>query len=210
MKLVISLLLILSYLQGAISEFKSDDYQILIGKNFDDEALDVIEDHDYNISIVGYTQDFRTSSKQGQSFNNAFDYLQTLQSNNGEQLRLIKLDSSAKIVNDVSFKLSEYNRGTHILKTVQNGYILGGYTHSGQMLISSLDLNAKQTYIHKFGTANFDQLHALIKLNDGGSVAIGTSQTSRNTHDDMFVQGFLASLFWKPLYPGSITGIIDL
>lgn len=189
MKLVIFLILILSYLHGAISEFKSDDYQILIGKNFDDEALDIIEDYDYNISILGYTQDFKTTSKQAQSFNNAFDYLHALKSNNGEQLRLIKLDESAKSVNDISFALSEYNRGTNIIKTVQNGYVLGGYTHSGQMLISRLDVNAKQSSIHKFGTANFDKLHALIKLNDGGSVAIGTSQTSRNTHDDMFVQG---------------------
>ncbi len=189
MKLVISIILIYAYLHGAISEFKSDDYQILIGENFDDEALDVIEDHDYNISVIGYTQNFNTSSKQSQSFNNAFDYLHTLNSKNGEQLRLIKLDTSAKIVNDTGFRLSEYNRGTHILKTVQNGYILGGYTHSGQMLISSLDVNAKQTSMRKFGTANFDQLHALIKLEDGGSVAIGTSQTSRNTQDDIFLQG---------------------
>lgn len=189
MKSLLISIFLFSSLYGAISEFKSDDYQILIGKNFDDEALDIVEDYDYNISVIGYTQDYQTSSKSSGSFHNAFDYLSSIQAKNGEQLRIIKLNPSANIVNDKSFALKEYNRGTNILKTVQNGYLIGGYTHNGQMIISSLDAQAKPSYIKQFGTANFDQLHALISLSEGGSVAIGTSQTSRNTHDNMFVQG---------------------
>ena len=189
MKFVLLLLLIFSTLHSAISEFKSDDYQITLGKNFDDEALDVVEDHDFNISLVGYTQDYKTSAEPSASFHNAFDYLQTLKSNHGEQLRLIKLNSSAHVVNDVSFKLSEFNRGTNIIKTAQNGYLLGGYTHSGQMLISSLDATGGQHYFRQFGTANFDQLHAIVRLDDGSNIAIGTSQTSRSNRDNIFVQG---------------------
>ena len=212
MKSLLFSLVLFSSLYGAISEFKSDDYQIIIGDNFDDEALDVVEDHDYNISVVGYTQDFKTTTKSGQSFHNAFDYLHTIKANKGEQLRLIKLNQSATIVNEISFKLNEYNRGTNILKTAQNGYLLGGYTHNGQMLIASLNTQAKNSYIKRFGTANFDQLHSLIPLEDGGSIAIGTSQTSRNPHDDMFVQGLGRSdvylvkfkpdgqIYWKKKY----------
>jgi len=189
MKSVLLSFILFSSLYSAISEFKTDDYHILIGKNFDDEALDIVEDHDYNISVVGYTQDFKTSSSSQHSFNNAFDYLHSVQSKNGEQLRLIKLNLSADIVNDYSLTLQEYNRGTNILKSVQNGYILGGYTHNGQMLISSVDSLYQAKTLKKFGTANFDQLHSLIALKDGGSIAIGTSQTSRNPYDDIFVQG---------------------
>ena len=189
MKLLFLSLFLFTTLYSAISEFKEDDYQIIIGNGFDDEALDIVEDHDYNLSVVGYSQDFKTDSKITQSYNNAFDYLHAVKENHGEQLRIIKLDLTAVIVNDKSFKLSEFNRGTHILKNVQNGYLVGGYTHNGQMLIASLDAQSNQAYIKEFGTANFDQLHALIRLNDGGSVAIGTSQTSRNMHDDIFVQG---------------------
>ncbi len=188
MKLVLFLLLTLSCLHSAISEFKPDDYQITLGENFDDEALDVVEDHDFNISVVGYTQDFKNSAKAHASFYSAFDYLHTLK-NYGEQLRLISLNPSAEIVNDISFKLSEYNRGTNVIKTVQNGYLLGGYTHNGQMMISSLDTAGNKHFFRQFGTANFDQLHAIVKLHDGSSIAIGTSQTSRNNRDDMFVQG---------------------
>ncbi|PHR59369.1 MAG: hypothetical protein COA44_00005 [Arcobacter sp.] len=189
MKSLLLSLFIFSSLFGAISEFKQDDYQIIIGNNFDDEALDIVEDYDYNISAVGYTQDFQTTVKIGNSYTNAFDYLSSVQGHNGEQLRIIKLNLAAKVVNDKSFKLSNYNRGTNILKTVQNGYLIGGYTFNGQMIISQLDTQSKPSYLKQFGTANFDQLHALIPMKDGGSVAIGTSQTSRNPSDDMFVQG---------------------
>ncbi len=189
MRLLLLFLLLFSSLNAAISEFKNDDYQIIIGENFDDEAFDIVEDYDYNISLIGYTQDFRTVEKKVQSYTNAFDYLASTHSNHGEQLRLIKLDGSAQVVNDVNFRLSEFNRGTNVIKDINNGYLLGGYTHNGQMLIASLDDKGDQHYLKQFGTANFDQLHALISLKDGGSVAIGTSQTSRNAHDDLFVQG---------------------
>jgi len=189
MKLLFLSLFIFSSLYGAISEFKQDDYQILIGDNFDDEALDIIEDHDYNISAIGYSQDYKTNSNTGASYNNAFEYLSSVKSNNGEQLRIIKLNQAAAIVNDKRFKLSNYNRGTNILKTVQNGYLIGGYTHNGQMIISELNAQASPYYLKQYGTENFDQLHSLISLKDGGSVAIGTSQTSRHPNDDMFVQG---------------------
>ncbi len=189
MKFLLSLLIILSCLHSTIIEFKPDDYQIVLGKNFDDEAFDVIEDYDFNISIIGYTQNFVNTAKPHQSFNNAFDYLNAIQNSHGEQLRLIKLDSQAQIVNDINFKLSAFNRGTNIIKTVDNGYILGGYTHSGQMLISSLDEKGKDHFLKQFGTANFDQLHALVKLDDGSCIAIGTSQTSRSDRDNIFVQG---------------------
>ena len=189
MRLLLLFLLLFSSLYAAISEFQRDDYQIIIGDNFDDEAFDIVEDHDYNISLVAYSQDFKTGSKTTHSYTNAFDYLASTHANKGEQLRLIKLNGSAQIVNDVRFQLSEFNRGTNVIKNIHNGYLLGGYTHNGQMLISSLDDKGNQHYLKQFGTANFDQLHALISLKDGGSVAIGTSQTSRNSHDDIFVQG---------------------
>jgi len=189
MKPLLLLFLLLTSLYGAISEFASDDYQLLIGGNFDDEAMDIIEDYDYSISLIGYTQDFETNTQASGTYTNAFDYLSSVTQNKGEQLRLIKLNSSAAIVNDTSLKLKNFNRGTNITKTVSNGYILGGYTHSGQMLITHLDAKGKSYYLKQFGTANFDQLHSLISLPDGGAVAIGTSQTSRDTADNMFIQG---------------------
>jgi len=189
MKSLLASLFLFSSLYSAISEFKTDDYQVLIGKNFDDEALAIVEDYDYNVSVIGYTQNYQTSSKASHSFHNAFDYLSSIKESQGEQLRIIKLNPSADIVNDKSLALKEYNRGTNILKTVQNGYLIGGYTYDGQMITGSLDAQANPIYLKQSGTANFDQLYSLISLNDGGSVAIGTSQTSRNTHDNMFVQG---------------------
>jgi trehalose-6-phosphatase len=95
MRLLLLFLLLFSFSYGAISEFKDDDYQIIIGDNFDDEAFDIIEDYDYNISLVGYTQDYKTSKKPVQSYSNAFDYLASVNANRGEQLRLIKLNKSA-------------------------------------------------------------------------------------------------------------------
>ncbi len=189
MKFFLLFILLLSSLHGLVSQFAKDDYQVLIGKNFDDEALDIIEDYDYNISLVGYTQYYKTTQQHNTSYNNAFDYLRSTNEYNGEQLRLIKLNSSAQIVNDISLKLRSFNHGTSICKTARNGYILGGYIHSGQMLITRLNADGKSFYLKDFGTANFDQLHSLISMPDGSAIAIGTSQTSRNTNDNMFVQG---------------------
>jgi len=189
MKLLLLSLFFFSSLYSAISEFEKDDYQILIGENFDDEALGIIEDYDQSISIVGYTQDFKTTAQPTRSYTDAFEYLSATHEKYGEQLRLIKLDNKAEIRADISFKLQQYNRGTSIIKTVDNGYVLGGYSYNGEMLISSLDANAKENYLRLFGTANFDQLHALIPLRDGSNIAIGTSQTSRDNHDNMFIQG---------------------
>ena len=212
MRQILLLLLLFSSLHSAISEFQSDDYQVLIGKNFDDEAFDVVEDHDYNISVIGYTQDFKTTSEVSKSFHNAFDYLKAVKSKNGEQLRLIKLNQEATIVNDINYKLTDFNRGTNVIKSVENGYLIGGYTHSGQMLLSSLDAQGNSYYLKQFGTANFDKLNALIKLRDASIVAIGTSMTSRNAKDNIFVQGlgsddiYLAKfrsdgqLLWKKKY----------
>ncbi len=189
MKPLLLFILLFSSLHGVISQFEKDDYQVLIGKNFDDEALDIIEDYDYNISLVGYTQDYRTTEKKSQAYTNAFDYLNSVKENSGEQLRLIKLNSSAQIVNDVSLKLKNFNHGTSICKTASNGYLLGGYIHTGQMLITRLNAQGKSFYLKDFGTANFDQLHSLISMPDGSAIAIGTSQTSRDTNDNMFIQG---------------------
>jgi len=189
MKLLLLSLFFFSSLFGAINEFQKDDYQILIGERFDDEALDLIEDHDNGLSVLGYTQHFKTDTYTTQSYHNAFDYLHDLNAKNGEQLRIIKLDQAADIIQDKSFKLPEFNRGTNILKTVQNGYLVGGYTHKGQMIIASLDAKANATSIKKLGTENFDRLNSLVSLNDGGSVVIGTSKTSRDSKDNMFIQG---------------------
>lgn len=189
MKLLLLLLFFFSSLYSAISEFKPDDYHLIIGKNFNDEALDIVEDHDYGISVLGYTQDFKTYTEPTQSFYNAFDYLQSVQSHAGEQLRLVKLNQAAEIVNDTMFRLSDFNRGSSIVKNAENGYLVGGYTHTGQMLIASLDTQGQTRYLKKFGTANFDQLNALIKLSDDSSIALGTSTTSRDPRDDIFTQG---------------------
>lgn len=189
MKYLLLSLLLISSLYSAISEFKSDDYQIIIGKDFDDEALDIVQDYDKDISIVGYTQNFLAKKDEVRSFSNAFDYLASQRNTQGEQLRLIKLDQNAQISNDLNFKLSQFNRGTSIVKTVGDGYLLGGYTHNGEMLVGALDGQGKHSYLKTFGTTNFDRLHSLIGLEDGGSVAIGTAQSSRKAHEDIFFQG---------------------
>lgn len=215
MKQFFSLLLLLSSLHSAISDFKNDDYQLLIGKNFNDEAFDIVEDYDYNISVIGYTQDYKSKITKNNSYHNAFEYLSSIKRGNSEQLRLIKLNPSAVIVNDINIKLDDLNRGSNIIKTEDNGYLVGGYTHSGQMFISHLDSLGDSYYVKLFGTANFDKLYSLIALKDGSYLAIGTSQTSRNKDDNIFVQGLGESdiylvkfepngnIIWKKKY-GSI------
>jgi hypothetical protein len=167
-----------------------ENFSLIIQKPFNAALFDITEDYDRSISAVGFSNEFnKASSKESQSFSNAFDYLQSLSSKYGAQMTLVKVGNKANILLSKVAKLKHWNKAVAVVKSADNGYFVGGYTLDGSLLVARLDANANILYSKTFGTKNYDRMNKLVLLSDGGVLAVGSSFTSRDTHDAMFTTG---------------------
>ena len=167
---------------------KESDYSIIIDKKFDNKLLDISQDYDRDISAVGFTKKYKTHNT-AQSFSDPFEYLKSINGAYGTQMQLIKANDIGKIIMDKSSSLSQFSEAIAIAKTPANGYYIGGHSMDGEIILLKLDVNANFIFKKVFGTKNIDKLNNIIRLNDGGVLAIGTSTTSRNFSDPLFKTG---------------------
>jgi len=181
MKYIITLFLLLNILNA-------EDFSIIIDKPFDAALFDVDEDYDRTISAVGFSKEFKNKGTK-QLYTDAFDYLENLSTKYGSQMHLLKVNDQAEILISKLAKLSKFNKAVSLVKTPTNGYYIGGYTLDGSLLIAKLDAQANIIFIKTFGTKNYDKMHRLLLLEDGGVLAIGSSFTSRDTSDNIFTTG---------------------
>jgi hypothetical protein len=185
MKYILALLLVFTLTQA-----KSNDFSIIINEPFNNALLDVTQDYDRSISAIGFKKEYKVNNQTDEEYTNAFDYLKSVSASQGSQMYLIKLDNnSAHIKLRKTAKLSHFNEAVALIKTPQNGYFVGGYTLDGTLLFAKLSANATIIYSTIFGTKNYDRLNNLIKLSDGGVLAVGSSITSRNQNDNLFETG---------------------
>ncbi len=164
-------------------------YSAIISGSFEDVLFDITQDYNGEISAVGFSQNYRQDTDSNQLYNSAFEYLDSISSQNGEQLRLIRLNSQAKISFDFSNKLPKFNRGVSVVKTKDNGYFIGGYTQDGELLLLRLSNSGSIVFQREFGTKNYDRMNTLVALRDGGVLAVGSSMTSRSRQDSRYTQG---------------------
>ena len=186
MKYILILLLLLQ-----TSYAKQSDYSIIIKKPFGEVLLDVTQDYDRQISAVGFSRSYKVSSKNySQSYSDPFEYLESISKNShGSQIHLIRADEKANITLSQSTKLSDFNEAVTVVKTHNNGYIIGGYTHSGSLIVLKLDSHGNILFQKIFGTKNYDRMNNLILLKDDGVLAIGTSRTTRSKEEKLFESG---------------------
>jgi len=174
----------------AVSLFaKSNDFSIIIHKQFNASLFDITEDYDRGISAVGFSNEFKNNPSASQTYTNAFDYLESVSSSFGTKINIVKLSMSGNIIFNKIAKLSEFSEAVAVVKTPSNGYFIGGYTNNGKLLLAKLDANANLVYFRYFGTKNYDKMNNLILLSDGGVLSVGSSFTSRATTDNMFKTG---------------------
>ena len=185
MKLILSLLLIYTFLNAKTVPY----FSLIVDKPFNAGLFDITEDYDRTISAVGFSQKFKHASNKTQTYTNAFDYLASVSKKHGSQMTLIKVNNQAKILLSKVVKLSQFNKAVSIIKTPTNGYFVGGYTLDGSLLVAKLDLNGNIIYTKIFGTKNYDKMNALVKLNDEGVLAVGSSFTSKDSENNMFQTG---------------------
>lgn len=183
------LALLISLLIYSLLDAKTSDFSVIVKQPFDAALFDVTEDYDRTISAVGFSKEFKQSSNSEQTYTNAFEYLASVSQKYGAQMHIVKVDKQANIVFSKIAHLSRFNKAIAIVKTATNGYYIGGYTLDGELLIAKLDANANLIYSKTFGTKNYDRMHDLILMDDGGLLAVGSSITTRSAEDNLFQTG---------------------
>ncbi|EQB40086.1 hypothetical protein M947_03425 [Sulfurimonas hongkongensis] len=185
MRILISLLLLLSLIYA-----KSSDFSIIVKKPFNNALFDITQDYDGGISAVGFSKEYKnTNNSQSKTYTNAFDYLASVSDTHGPQMHLIKIDDFANITLSKATKMSSFSEAVALVKTPSNGYFVGGHTMDGSLIILKLDSNGNTIFSKSFGTKNYDRMSKLIKLSDGGVLAVGSSTTTRSIHDKLFETG---------------------
>ncbi len=164
-------------------------YSVIIKGPFEDALYDIAEDHDGQISAAGFTQRYDTARYASATYYSAFDYLAAQNRTHGEQMRIIRLNEKGDTTLDTSLELPQFNRAVSLIKTPANGYVAGGYTQNGELLVAKFNAAGHVYFTRTFGTQNNDRMHRLVALRDGGVLAVGSSVTSRDNRDPMFDQG---------------------
>jgi len=168
---------------------KGSDYSLVIDKPFNNGLLAIEQDYDRTISAVGFVNKYKTTSTTSNTYTNAYDYLSSVGNSFGTQMQIIKVDDGANIIIDKSGSLSGFAKAISLAKTPRNGYYVGGQTMDGELILLKLDSDANPIYKKVFGTKNYDSLSKIVRLNDGGILAVGTSSTSRDQYDPIFKTG---------------------
>ena len=169
---------------------KSDDYSIIIKKPFDEALLDITQDYDRGISVIGYSNSYEISQDNSvDSYSDAFEYLNSLTNKYGSHINLIKVDNKANIILNKTVNNTQFGKAVSLIKTPNNGYFIGGYTMDGLLIVSKLSSNGSLIFTKTFGTKNRDKMNNLISLQDGGVLSIGYSRTSRSPFDNKFESG---------------------
>ncbi len=168
---------------------KQRDFSLTIEKPFDSVLYDVTQNYDNTVTAVGFSNRYKQTKKH-KVYTNPFDYLADTSENLfGKKSMLVNISNDGTIRYEKFAKIPDFNEAVSVLKTPQNGYFIGGYTFNGSLLFAKLDENANTLFVKKFGTKNYDRMNALVKLSDGGVLAVGSSTTSRDLYDPMFRTG---------------------
>jgi outer membrane protein OmpA-like peptidoglycan-associated protein len=166
----------------------TNNFSVIVDKPFNDALYDVTEDYDRTISAIGFSKSFKATNNN-QTYNNAFDFLESVSNSHGSQMHLLKVDNDANIKISKAAKLPKFNEAIALVKTPSNGYFVGGYTLDGSLLLAKLDTKGDILFTKLFGTSNNDTMSDLIALKDGGVLVIGSSTTTRSKNDNLFQSG---------------------
>ncbi|MCD6258965.1 MAG: hypothetical protein J7J31_05110 [Helicobacteraceae bacterium] len=168
----------------------SSDFSLVLNREYPSSLHSVTQDYDRTISAIGISKSFNKNNTQAsQTFTDPFEYLRHTSNRYGSNIHLITIDNKANIIQDKAYKLPKFNEALSLLKTPTNGYMVGGTTQDGSLLLMKLNAEAQLEFSKEFGSKNYDSLSKLISLKDGGVLAIGTSASTRNTHQKIFQSG---------------------
>ena len=168
---------------------QTKEFSLIVHKPFDAKLFDITQDYDRSITAVGFSTEYAQTLSSTKTYTNAFDYLSDTHAKQGIFMHLLKVNQKAEILFNKNLSIHNFSKAVALVKTPANGYFVGGYTMDGSLLIVKLNASAQVIFSKKFGTKNYDRMHHLLLLRDGGVLAIGSSLTSRDTADNMFQTG---------------------
>ncbi|MDK9694083.1 MAG: hypothetical protein OEL19_07565 [Sulfurimonas sp.] len=169
---------------------KTVPFSLIIDEPFNNALFDVTEDYDRSISAVGFIKPYKnTATKNDGVYTNAFDYLTSLSNSHSSALHLVKVNSDAEIAIRKSLNISQFTEGMGIVKTPQNGYIVGGNTLDGSLILAKLDADANLLFHKIFGTPKQDKMNKIVLMRDGGVLVVASSVTAKTTTDNLFKSG---------------------
>jgi len=186
MKYTILFLLILNSL---LLNAKTSDFSIIVHKPFNAGLVDITQNYDGTLSVLGFTNDFKQRLHVNKTYTDPFEYLQSISNKYGSKMQLLTINNKAQITQSKIINMSKFAKPASFVKTPTNGYFVGGYTMDGSQLLVLLNPNMHPLRSVSFGTKNKDTMHKLIPLKDGGVLAVGTSFTSKSGQENIFQTG---------------------
>ena len=122
MRYFLTLLLVLVPLYS-----ENSDFSLVLKKPYNDALFDITQDYDRQISAIGFSNNFKTSSNNANNvYTNPFDYLRSVSEKHGSEINLITINNKAQITQDKIIKIPKFNKAVALLKTPSNGYFVGG------------------------------------------------------------------------------------
>ncbi len=105
---------------------------------------------------------------------------------------LIKTDEQGNIEWEQSFGGSEDDRGSYVIQTNDNGYLIAGNTRSHSngktdVWLIKTDVNGEKVWDKTFGYGEFDSGSEIIQTNDGGYMMVGNVNTSGGGLGDVWI-----------------------
>lgn len=168
----------------------NNSYNIVIQSRFNDTLNAVVQDYGNTISAVGFYKKYNTASKiSNATYYNAFSYLQHHKSRYGIYMRLVKLNTKAKIVLSKTINISNISTAVSVVKTPSNGYIVGGYSKNGRLIVTKLTSFGHVVFSKKIGHRHYDTMSKLIRLSSGKILIVGSSMSRVTTYGSMYNNG---------------------
>jgi len=172
-----------------IAKEQKQTNSLIIHKPFDAALFAITQNYDYSIAAAGFSNNYKVHTQTSKSYSDPFSYLADISNAYGPRMTLVSCTAQMQKIRSKVLTLHEFSKAVALKKTPRNGYFVGGYTTDGKLLVLKLTANGDKLFSKKFGTQNYNKLHQLLLLQDGGVLAIASSFTTRNPKEPIFQTG---------------------
>ena len=108
---------------------------------------------------------------------------------------LLKLDTNGNIIWQKAYGGPNFDRGYSIKQTLDNGYVIAGYTgtdgaaegSSNDILVLKVDSNGNLSWMKTYGGSKGDHAKSITATSDGGSLVTGFTESFGAGGRDLFV-----------------------
>jgi len=149
----------------------SEEWSKTFGGTASDVGYSVIQSSDGGYLFLGETESF---------------------GNGSTDMYLVKTDANGNEEWSKTYGGTQFERGWSVLKLLDGGYLLGGYTGSfgngaGDMYLVKTDATGLEEWSNTFGGTDLDIIRSAIQTSDGGYLLGGYTASFGNGNYDMYL-----------------------